>query len=423
MAADIEALLSELHRRHHRTLVAPLIRVLKSFEAAEDVVQDAFSKALAAWRDDGPPDEPLAWLHRAAKNRALDVVRRQARWARKSSELAAAVPEAVEMPDLDAAPLRDDTLRLIFTCCHPSLSPDAQVALTLRTVCGLTSEQVARAFLLQTPTLQQRLVRARRKIDRAGIPYEVPDRDQLPERLAGVLRTIYLVFNEGYDATDGEALIRRELCEEAIRLGRLVVELLPEAADAQALLALMMLHHARWATRTDAQGDLVTLEEQDRARWDRVLVEEALPWVEAALRARPVSTYALEAAIAALHMRAETAEATDWPQIAALYRELEMRSGGSPVVALNAAVATAMAGALEAGLARLEGLARDPALASYHLLPAARADLLRRAGRLGEARAAYAEALSRARNPVERRFLEMRMSGLGPGEPTGAQEN
>lgn len=393
-----------LHRKHYRELVAPLIRMLGGFEAAEDVVQETFAQAMEAWSRDGLPESPLAWLRRAAKNRAIDRYRRSARWQEKEAVLIAETETTFEL-DLDDSVLADDSLRLIFTCCHPSLSPDAQIALTLRTVCGLTSEQVARAFLLPTPTLQQRLVRARRKIDAAKIPYVVPEADELPARLEAVLRTLYLVFNEGYGATDGESLVREELCAESIRLGRLVSGLMPKEFTPKGLLALMLLHHSRRDARTDAAGDLVTLDEQDRTRWNRDAIEEALPLVERALLGRPYSSYAIEAAIAALHARAATPSDTDWPQIAALYGILA--ADGNPVVQLNQAVAIAMAGDIDDGLTRLDALRH--ALPRYHLLPAARGDLLRRAARFREAHEAFREALTLVTHPVERRFLERRL--------------
>jgi RNA polymerase sigma-70 factor (ECF subfamily) len=350
-----------------------------------------------------------------AKNRAIDQHRRRARWLENEKVLASETDESVEM-SFDEHEVRDDALRLIFTCCHPSLGPEAQIALTLRTVSGLSSEQVAQSFLLKPTALQQRIVRAKRKIDHAGIPYVIPDRESLPERLSAVLRTIYLVFNEGYKTTDGETLMRRELCDEGIRLARLVSELMPERAEPKALLALMLLHHSRRRARTDARGDLVTLGEQDRTLWDRALVDEALPLVEEGLRGRPVSAYAIEAAIAALHARAETADATDWAQIAALYAVLEGHSGDSPVVALNAAVAVGMAGDLDAGLRRLDTLDRTGVLADYHLLHAARGDFLERLGRAPEARACFERALELTANPVERRFMERRLSILSADE-------
>ncbi|MFK7989621.1 MAG: RNA polymerase sigma factor [Sandaracinaceae bacterium] len=400
-----------LHRKHYRALVAPLIRMLGGFEAAEDVVQDTFAQALETWSREGIPEQPLAWLRRVAKNRAVDRYRRRARWQDKEAALQAETETTFELELealIDEAALRDDSLRLVFTCCHPSLSPDAQIGLTLRTVCGLTSEQVARAFLLATPTLQQRLVRARKKIDAAKIPYVVPNAEQLPMRLAAVLRTLYLVFNEGYGATDGESLVRRELCDEGIRLGRLVVDLMPGEPSPKGLLALMLLHHARRDARTDDAGDLVTLEDQDRSLWDRAAIDEALPLVEAALLGRPASSYAIEAAIAALHARAETPEQTDWRQITALYAILA--ADGNPVVQLNHAVAVAMAGNVAAGLAQLDALRE--ALPRYHLLPAARADLLRREGRDHEAAKAYREALALVTQPVERRYLSRRLDAL-----------
>ncbi|MCB9524085.1 MAG: sigma-70 family RNA polymerase sigma factor [Myxococcales bacterium] len=414
---DLNRAIDGLHRAHHRALVAPLIRILGGFEAAEDVVQDTFAKALEVWGREGLPEVPLAWLRRTARNGAIDRYRRQGRWRQKAAQIAAEAPAQVMARALDDAfedaHLADDALRLIFTCCHPALAPEAQIGLTLRTVCGLTSEQVARAFLVQRTTLQQRLVRAQRKIDQAGIRYEVPGPEQLEPRLAAVLHTVYLVFTEGYAATDGDTLLRVDLCDEAIRLARLVSGLLPERAEVQGLLALMLLHHARRAARVDDAGELVLLADQDRGRWDRALIAEALPLVEAGLRGRPTATYAIEAAIAALHARAPSAADTDWMQIAALYAVLERQTGGNPVVRLNAAVAVAMAGGLDAGLARLEALAGEPALATSHRLPAARAELLRRAGRLTDARAAFREALARVNNPVEARHLARRLAALG----------
>ncbi|MCB9601710.1 MAG: sigma-70 family RNA polymerase sigma factor [Sandaracinus sp.] len=408
--APLDATLARLHRQHYREILAPLIRVLGSFELAEEVVQDAFVQAMAAWKDE-LPDEPLAWLKRVAKNRAIDQHRRAGRWRDRERVLAETEPRAFEA-SFDAEALPDDELRLIFTCCHPALAPEARIALTLRTVCGLTSDEVARAFLLKTTTLQQRLVRAQKKIDAAGIPYVIPDRSEIPERLDSVLRTIYLVFNEGYGATEGDVLVRRELCDEAIRLARLVCSLVPDTSASLGLLALLLLHHSRRDARVDARGELVTLEDQDRTRWDRALIDEALPLVDAALRARPVATYAIEAAISALHARAATPDATDWPQIVQLYGALYERSNGNPVVALNAAVARAMAGEPDEALATLDALDVGGLLAGYHLLPAARAELLRRAERLDEARAAYDAALSLVTNPVERRHLERRRASL-----------
>lgn len=380
-----------------------------SFERAEDVVQESFALALSKWEQDGPPDEPLAWLRRTARNRAIDNYRREANWQGKATQLAAeSLDSFMAPPDTEA--VRDDALRLIFTCCHPSLAPSAQIALTLRTVCGLTTEEVARSMLVQPTTLQQRIVRAKRKIDIAKIPYVVPTLDVLPARLSTALQTVYLVFNEGYGATVGDTLIRRELCEEGIRLARLMADLLPGQPAPKAVLALMLLHHARRAARTSGAGELITLDLQDRTLWDHSLVAEALPLVEHSLMAQPVSNYAIEAAIAALHTSAASADETDWPQIAALYQVLLERSNQNPVVALNAAVAVAMAGNLEEGLARVDSLAASGALPNYHLLPAARGDLLRRLGRFDESREAYARALDLVENAVERRFIETRLA-------------
>ncbi len=409
--SDIAKQVAELHRQHYRGLIAPLIRLLGSFEMAEDVVQDTFTQALQSWRQGPLPDEPLAWLRRVAKNRAIDRSRSQRRQAEKQEVLVRELDSRVELEFSDAF-ARDDTLRLVFTCCHPSLSAEAQVGLTLRTVCGLTSQQVARAFLLKPQTLQQRLVRAQRKIDQAKIPYVIPDRETLPERTEAVLRTIYLVFNEGYGASDGDTLIRRELCDEAIRLGRLLSGLMPESGSAKALLALMLLHHSRRAARITPAGDLVTLEDQDRSLWDQELIAEAMPLVESGLKSRPLSTYAIEAAIAALHAQAKAAHETDWVQIAALYSVLEQLTAQSPIVALNSAVALAMAGNLEQGLERLQALEADGGLTGYHLLPSALGELLSRAGRLAEARDAFGRALDLVTNPVERRFIQARLRKL-----------
>jgi RNA polymerase sigma-70 factor (ECF subfamily) len=390
--------LEELHRREWGRMLATLIRVVGDFDLAEDALQEAFEAALA-WGD-GPPTNPTAWLISTARHKAIDQIRRRALAERKQDEV-----KGMQESD-DDAPVPLDSLRLIFTCCHPALAPDARVALTLRTVCGLGSEQIARAFLLPHTTLQQRLVRAKSKIRQAHIPYAVPSSTQLAERLDSVLEVIYLVFNEGYSASFGE-LTRRELCAEAIRLGRLLVELLPAEGEPRGLLALMMFHDARASTRTDEHGELVLLEDQDRTRWDRARIAEAAPLVVEALRARPPGPYAVQAAIAALHAQAPTAAATDWPQIAALYGVLYAIQP-TPVVALNRAVAVAMADGPEHGLALLDTID----LPGYHLLPAARADLLRRLGRRDQAQAAYREALALVTNEAERRFLERRLRAL-----------
>ena len=397
--------------------LATLIRLLGGdFDAAEDALQDAFAEALTRWEGAGVPANPRAWLVSTARHKGLDRLRRQSRFEEKRRVLAWTAP-SFEPPDLSVleggydGELGDDRLRLIFTCCHPALAVEAQVALTLRTLCGLGTEEIARAFLVPVPTLAQRLVRAKQKIRAAGIPYRVPPPELLKERLDAVLCTIYLVFNEGYAATAGPALLRGELCAEAIRLGRLLVELLPEETEPRALLALMLLHHARSAARLDGGGELVLLEEQDRSRWDRVEIAEGLALVEDALRRGGARPYALQAAIAALHARAATAAETDWRQVAELYRLLSSLQP-SAVVELNRAVAVAQAYGEAAGLELLDELEARGALPGYHLLPAARADLLRRLGRTAEAADAYRQALELASNPAEQRFLARRLADL-----------
>jgi RNA polymerase sigma-70 factor (ECF subfamily) len=361
-------------------------------------VQDAFEAALARWPAEGLPDEPRAWLTTVARFKAIDVIRRRAK-------LRAIVEPPEEALAPDASPVPDDRLRLIFTCCHPALAPEAQVALTLRTLGGLTTEEIARAFLAQPATMAQRLVRAKTKIRDARIPYEVPETSELPARLDAVMEVVYLIFNEGYAATAGDAWVRRDLCSEAIRLGRLLVELVA-APEPRGLLALMLLHDSRRDARTDAAGDVVLLEDQDRSRWDRAQIAEALALVPDALRGGR-GPYPVEAAIAALHASAATAADTDWPQIAALYHELYRRKP-TPIVALNRAVAIAMWQGPAEGLALLDPLALD----DYHLWHAARADLLRRLGRTADALVAYRHALAHARSEPERRFLQRRIDLL-----------
>ena len=398
--------------------LATLIRLLGTdIDLAEEALQEAWVVALAVWRRDGMPANPRAWLISTARHKALDVLRRRASFAAKAREVAhgtpaAAVPEPSCL-DGEGEP-GDDRLRLIFTCCHPALGIEAQVALTLHTVCGLSTQEIARAFLVPVPTLAQRLVRTKRKIRAARIPYRVPPPEQRPERVAAVLCAIYLVFNEGYAATAGPDLLRPDLSAEAIRLGRLVAELLPDEVEAQGLLALMLLHEARRAARVDSAGELVLLERQDRERWDASKIAEGLVLVEQALGRLPPSgpgPYSLQAAIAACHAAAAAAEQTDWRQIAALYGLLA-RVQPSPIVELNRAVAVAQAEGLEPGLALLDALAASGTLDGYHLLPAARGDLLGRLGRRAESAAAYRQALSLASNPAERRFLERRLEEL-----------
>ena len=391
--------LGELHRREYGRILASLIRMVRDFDLAEDALQEAFAAALAQWPAQGPPQNPVAWLITTARHKAIDQLRRRALADRTRDNLAALVAPEEDVP----VPL--DSLRLIFTCCHPALAPEAQVALTLRTICGLSTEEIARAFLVPVPTLAQRLVRAKAKIRGARIPYEVPEDDELAKRLDTVLAVVYLVFNEGYAASFGAELVRADLCKEAIRLGRLLVDLLPAEREPKGLLALMLLHDARRATRTDDEGAIVLLEDQDRSRWDRVKIAEGAALVVQALRGRPLSAYAVQAAIAALHAQAPSAGETDWRQIAALYSVL-VGIQPSPVVELNRAVAIAMADGLEHGLALLDTIH----LPGYHLLPAARADLLRRLGRHAEAAAAYRQALALVTNTAERRFLEWRLA-------------
>ena len=396
-----------LYRSDWGRIVAALIRLVGDFEVAEEAAQEAFAAGIAQWRDGGVPEYPRAWIIRTAQHKAIDVIRRKARLNEKVNELSITEPSA-EVPDYDWDEIPDDRLRLIFTCCHPALAPEAQVALTLHTLGGLETDEIARAFLLPVPTMAQRLVRAKRKIRDARIPYAVPGPKELPERLDAVLTVIYLVFNEGYAATRG-ALVRTDLCAEAIRLGRLVRGLMgPQPpAEATGLLALMLLHDSRRDARLSDAGEIVVLEDQDRGQWHREQIEEALPLVEEAFRAGP-GPYSVQAAIAALHCQAPRPEDTDWPQIVSLYGLLE-RMQPSPVVSLNRAVAVAMAEGPRAGLELIDRLAEAGDLENYHLLHSARADLLRRAGERKAAAEAYTRALTLVNNDTERRYLERRL--------------
>jgi RNA polymerase sigma-70 factor (ECF subfamily) len=400
--------LEALYREERPRALATLIRLLGDFDLAEDALQDAFAVALRQWPRAGVPANPCAWLVSTARHKAIDRLRRDKSLAAKQVEIAYLSETTVPAPSLAEEPFPDDLMRLIFTCCHPALALEAQVALTLKTLCGLSVDEIARAFLVSPATMAQRLVRAKGKIRAARIPYEVPVSDRRAERLEGVLRVVYLVFNEGYAATAGDAVVRRELCGEAIRLGRLLREMLPDTSEVAALLALMLLHDSRRSARVDATGDIVTLEEQDRSLWDRAQITEGEALAEAALRRGGAGFYALQAAIAALHAQAAQAQHTDWPQIAALYALL-LRLHPSPVVALNHAAAVAMGERLDRGLRLIEQLEEKGELPAYHLLPAAKADILRRLGRDAEAAAAYERALQLVTHDAERRYLERRL--------------
>ena len=408
--------IEQVFREESGKIMASLIRLSGSFDWAEEALQDAFISALSSWPERGMPANPTAWIMTAARNRLVDFARRDRTRANKESALTYDIElrsQGNNAPEDDAMHLPDDRLRLIFTCCHPALNQEAQVALTLRTLGGLTTPEIARAFLVPEPTMAQRLVRAKRKIEQARIPYETPPPEQLPERLAPVMSVIYLIFNEGYSATTGSALIRRELCQEAIRLARMLSQLVPDEPEITGLLALMLLQDSRRDTRVDDGGNLVILEEQDRSRWDRTEIDEGTRLVEAALRRHRVGPNQLQAAIAAVHANAASSAQTDWKEIAALYAELAAISP-SAVVALNHAVAYALAEGLDVGLARIDALgASDLAnrgkLLDYHLYHAARADILRRLGRNIEAAAAYREALRLAANEVERAYLTRRL--------------
>jgi RNA polymerase sigma-70 factor (ECF subfamily) len=412
-AETVQAAVADAFREEWGRVVATLIRTTGDWDLAEECAQDAFAMALQRWPRDGIPRRPGAWLTTAARNRAIDVLRRRAVGAAKLREVAAmpvsSSPFYEPDPAEDESGVPDDRLRLMFTCCHPALSLEARVALTLRTLAGLTTAEIARAFLSSEPTMAKRLVRAKQKIQNAGIPYRVPPAHLLPERTPGVLGVLYLLFNEGYSATAGADLVRQNLSAEAIRLARVLVTLMPDEAEAGGLLALMLLHDARRPARLDAAGDLVTLEDQDRSLWDPASIGEGVAVLEGALRRGQPGPYQVQAAIAACHATAATAADTDWAQIAGLYSQLA-RFLPTPVVELNHAVAVGMAFGPSAALPLVAALEASGKLAGYHLLPATRADMLRRLGRLPEAAAAYREALALAGTDAERRFLSRRLA-------------
>ena len=409
--ADVRDVVDEVYRTQSRAVFATLVRLLSDFDLAEEAMHEAFAAALERWPQDGVPEHPRAWLVSTGRFKAIDALRRRSRLGAHLEEIARrSVPAPFAGDELDEAGFQDDQLRLIFTCCHPALAPHAQVALTLREVCGMTTEQVARAFLVPTATIAQRIVRGKAKIRDARIPYAVPTLADLPERIDSVLSVIYLVFNEGYSASSGDALTQPDLSTEAIRLARLMLDLLPDP-EVMGLLALLLLNESRRPARADASGDLVLLQEQDRSLWDAGYIAEGTQLVQRALASRRFGPYTLQAAISAVHAEAGTAEATDWTQIVALY-DLLIRAAPSPVVELNRAVAVAMRDGPEVGLKLIDAILDRGDLKQYHLAHAARADLCRRLGRTADAKTAYTLALSLAQQEPERRFLTRRLQEL-----------
>jgi RNA polymerase sigma-70 factor, ECF subfamily len=412
--ARVRAEIDALYRKESRRIFATLIRLLGDFERAEEALHDAFRTAMEKWPTEGLPQNPVPWLISAGRFKSIDKQRREKRFEHLEDrpDVTESLSDGSAAPDEREELLEDDRLRLVFTCCHPAIAPDAQVALTLREVCGLTTEEIAAAYLTPAPTLAQRIVRAKGKIRDANIPYEVPVREDLPARLDSVLRVLYLVYNEGYLASSGESATRADLSGEAIRLGRLVVDMLPEP-EARGLLALMLLHESRREARSDAHGELILLDQQDRKRWNRALIEEGAALVRGALTSQRVGPYALQAAIAAVHAEAATPDDTDWREIVGLY-DLLLAMTPSPIVALNRAVAVAMRDGPEAGLAALDSLLEGGDLDGYQLAHAARADFCRRLGRHAEARSAYERAIALTAQGPARRFLERRLAALPP---------
>jgi RNA polymerase sigma-70 factor (ECF subfamily) len=413
-AVDLRGTIDAVYRAESGAVLATLIRLLGGFEPAEEALHDAFAAAMEQWPRDGVPENPRSWLISAGRFKAIDRMRRSARFRTVQGELAVQMEGSADEATLEADEVEDDRLRLIFTCCHPALPGDAQAALTLREICSLTTEEIASAFLTVPSTVAQRIVRAKRKIRAAGIPYEVPAQAELPERLDNVLRVVYLVFNEGYSASAGESLTRPDISAEAIRLGRLLVELLPEP-EAIGLLALMLLNESRRNARTSPDGELVLLDEQDRTQWNRAQIEEGAALVRRALLSQRFGRYTLQAAITAVHAEAQDAASTDWSEIVGLYRVL-LRIDPSPVVELNHAVAVAMLEGPDAGLRLIDAILARGDLGDYHLAHSAQADLNRRLGRIDAARAAYERALSLVRQEPERRFIERRLAEIATAE-------